>query len=335
MADLLSTPLLAACAAAALAAAATPDPLPYRRIDLRFDNGGLALAGSLLQPAGGELPAVMLIHGSGASGRGNRWAFSVAEALAGCGVAVLIPDKRGSGDSAGDWRTAGFEELAADARAGFELLRARPGIDPARIGYLGLSQGGHVAPLAAAGTPAAAFVINMVGSVQVMERQLYDELESAYREHGLDQASIDWLQEFARMSFDYLRTGRGFDTYLERHREISAGPLAEAAKSWPDSEDDPYWTFWRKVYDFDPIPWWRRLAQRGTPALVVYGAGDGNVNVAASADRIARDLPAGAVTLRIYQGTGHSLRDAAGQLRGDVVADTCRWLHAVPRAAGD
>jgi pimeloyl-ACP methyl ester carboxylesterase len=335
MTDQLIAPLLTACASAALALAEASDPLPYRRLDLRFDNGGLALAGSLLQPAGQDLPAIMMIHGSGASGRDNRWAWSTAEALAGCGVAVLIPDKRGSGESSGDWRTAGFEELAADARAGFELLRTQPGLDAARIGYLGLSQGGHVAPLAAAGTPGVAFAVNMVGSVQVMERQLYDELESAYREHGLDQAAIDWLQEFARMSFDYLRTDTGFERYLDRHREITAGPLAQAASTWPTSEDDPYWTFWRKVYDYDPVPHWRRLAERGIPSLIVYGADDANVDVAASAARIADELPSGAVTLRVYQGTGHDLRDAAtGRLREDVIADTCRWLHAQGPGSG-
>jgi len=321
---------LALWAAASLAAttALAAASVEFRRVDVRFDSGGLALAGSVLKPPGERLPAAMMIHGSGASGRDNVWANSIAEALASCGVAVLIPDKRGSGDSAGDWRTAGFEELADDARAGFKALRAQPGVDPARVGFLGLSQGGHVAPLAAVQTEATAFVINMVGSMQVMEQQLYDELESAYREHGLDAATIDWLQSFARMSFDYLRTGRGFDRYLERHREISAGPLAPAAATWPSSEADPYWTFWRKVYDFDPIPHWRQLAARGIPALIVYGADDENVDVASSAARIAAALPAGGVTVRIYQGTGHSLRDAAGQLRQDVVGETCNWLRA-------
>lgn len=162
-----------------------------------------------------------------------------------------------------------------------------------------------------------------------MERQLYDELALAYRAYGLDQATINWLQEFARMSFDYLRTGAGFERYLARHREVSSGPLAGAAKTWPTTEQDSYWTFWRGVYDYDPVPWWRELARRGVAALIVYGADDDNVNVAASAARIADELPAGAVTLRVYQGTGHSLRDAtSGQLREDVIAETCRWLHA-------
>ncbi|HEU0225736.1 MAG TPA: alpha/beta fold hydrolase [Steroidobacteraceae bacterium] len=330
MTDSVLVVLAAASLATATAVAAAP-LAALERFELRFANEGVALAGTLLQPPGDSLPAVMLIQGSGQSGRDNRWAMSVAEALAGCGVAVLIPDKRGSGESGGDWRTAGFEELAADARAGFEQLRTRPGIDPSRIGYFGLSQGGHVAPLAAARTPGAAFAVNMAGSVQVMEQQLYDELEFAYREHGIDDATIAWLQEFARMSFDYLRTGRGFERYLARHREISAGPLAKAAETWPTSEDDAYWEFWRKVHDFDPVPWWRQLAARGIPALFIYGAEDHNVNVAASADRIASGISAHGSTLRIYQGTGHSLRDESGRLRSDMIADTCKWLHAVPR----
>ncbi|HEY7740409.1 MAG TPA: hypothetical protein VIB01_07320, partial [Steroidobacteraceae bacterium] len=64
-------------------------------------------------------------------------------------------------------------------------------------------------------------------------------------------------------------------------------------------------------------------------------ADDANVDVAASAARIADELPSGAVTLRVYQGTGHDLRDAAtGRLREDVIADTCRWLHAQGPGSG-
>jgi len=205
------------CAGAAVQAG-PPNDAPYREIAVRFENDGLNLAGSLLLPPGRDLPAVMMIHGSGTSDRGNQWAFSIADALVRCGVATLIPDKRGSGQSQGDWRTADFDDLAADARAGWNLLRARSEIDAARVGYLGLSQGGHVVPLAAAKSPGAAFAVNMVGSTRSMEEQLYDELELAYREHGLDQATIDYLQEFARFSFEYIGTGAGFERYLERHR---------------------------------------------------------------------------------------------------------------------
>jgi len=304
----------------------------YDEIEVSFRNDGLKLAGSVLLPAGRGLPAAMMIQGSGASDRGNQWARSIADALARCGVAVLIPDKRGSGQSQGDWQTADFGDLAADARAGWELLRQRPEIDPARVGYLGLSQGGHVAPLAAATSAGAAFAIDMAGSTRTMEEQLYDELESAYREHGLDQATIDWLQDFARMSFDYIRTGNGFERYLARHREISAGPLARAAESWPTSPDDPYWRFWRGIHDFDPMPWWRRLVESRIPALIVYGTDDRNVDVPAAVARIEERLPGGGVTLKVFPGIGHSLRDpATDQLMPGVVADTCGFIHAAMR----
>ncbi|MGH8130203.1 MAG: alpha/beta hydrolase family protein [Steroidobacteraceae bacterium] len=329
----------AAIVAAALvviaARAASPsEAAPYGQVEVRFENDGLSLAGSLLLPPGRNLPAVAMIHGSGTSGRSNQWAFSIADALARCGIAVLIPDKRGSEKSQGDWKTADITDLAADAHAGWELLRGRPKIDSVRIGYVGLSQGGHVVPLAAATSPGAAFAINMVGSTQIMEAQLYDELELAYRKRGLDQATIDYLQEFARFSFDYIRTGAGWERYRERHREIATGPFARAAETWPTSPEDPYWTFWRGVYDFDPMPWWRRVVLQGIPALIVYGADDENVNVTASVARLGEQLPDGGVTLRVYPGIGHDLRDpATRQLQPEFVAETCEWLLATGRRA--
>jgi pimeloyl-ACP methyl ester carboxylesterase len=56
-----------------------------------------------------------MIHGSGASFRDNRWYLTFVEALVDNGIAVLLPDKRGSVDSDGDWRSASFFDLAADA----------------------------------------------------------------------------------------------------------------------------------------------------------------------------------------------------------------------------
>jgi len=80
------------------------------------------------------------------------------------------------------------------------------------------------------------------------------------------------------------------------------------------------------------MPWWRRVVLQGIPALIVYGADDDNVNVTASVARLGEQLPDGGVTLRIYPGVGHDLRNpATGQLLPEIVAETCEWLLATSR----
>jgi dienelactone hydrolase len=134
--------------------------LPYRTSEVTFRNGDATLAGTLASPATpGRHPAVVLLQGSGPE---TRWGTNrfIADRFARAGIVTLIFDKRGTGGSTGDWRTADFDALAGDALAGMALLRARPEVDAGRIGLHGHSQGGIVAPIAAAlAGGAVAFVV--------------------------------------------------------------------------------------------------------------------------------------------------------------------------------
>src|SRR5262245_12024378 len=97
-------PLLLALAGAASRAA--------REEEVAYRHGEVALAATLHLPAGeGPFPAVVIAHGSGSSDRSNAWTAAYARDLAARGVAVLHPDKRGSGKSGGDWRDATIETL--------------------------------------------------------------------------------------------------------------------------------------------------------------------------------------------------------------------------------
>jgi dipeptidyl aminopeptidase/acylaminoacyl peptidase len=299
--------------------------------EVRFDNGDVTLAASLYLPdAEAPLPAVVMIQGSGTSSRNNDWARAFAEALSARGYAVLFPDKRGSGQSGGDWQTVGFELLARDAIAGAELVRRNPAIDASRVGYLGLSQGGHIVPLAARLDPRSAFAISVVGSLVTMEQQLLDELELAYVAYGMDAATIEYLQEMARYSLDFIKTGDGWERYITRHREISAGPLSVATETWPTDQDDLYWEFWRQVWDYDPRPHWQYLAeQRDLPSLMIFGTGDRNVRVDRSLE-IASELAAHPnFRVCVYEGGGHALwGQERGELRADMLQDLDHWLAA-------
>jgi len=106
-------------------------------------------------------PAVVLFHGSGLQKRDlitARW-------FAAEGIAALAYDKRGVGESGGDFRMVPFMELCDDGLGAIKYLKSRKEIDAKRIGVWGLSQGGWLGPRAASRSADVAFVIAVSGPV--------------------------------------------------------------------------------------------------------------------------------------------------------------------------
>lgn len=126
---------------------------------------GVVLAGSLYLPprsGSGRLPLAVLVQGHGPNGRGG---FSeIIKRLSADGIAALVYDKRGIGQSTGTFEED-IERFTADAAAAVAAMRRRPDIDGSRIAMVGQSQGGVVAPAVAAADPAIATIVMIAGSV--------------------------------------------------------------------------------------------------------------------------------------------------------------------------
>jgi hypothetical protein len=146
-------------------------PFHYKSEDVTYENkaGGNTLAATLTLPEGnGPYPAVLLICGSGAHDRdesllGHKPFLVLADALTRRGIVVLRADKRGVGKSTGDYKTATTADFATDAEAGIDYLLTRPEIDAHRIGLIGHSEGGVIAPMVAARNAHVDFIVMMAG----------------------------------------------------------------------------------------------------------------------------------------------------------------------------
>jgi pimeloyl-ACP methyl ester carboxylesterase len=136
-----------------------------------FDNASAAvsLCGTLTLPdSGPSCPAAILVHGQGALDRDMSFAHlkpfkTLAEHLAANGIASLRYDKRGVGESGGDFGSVTREDLASDVSAALGFLKRREAIDPNRIGLIGQSEGGVVAPMVASASDDVAFVVLLAG----------------------------------------------------------------------------------------------------------------------------------------------------------------------------
>ncbi|HEX6249862.1 MAG TPA: alpha/beta fold hydrolase [Gemmatimonadaceae bacterium] len=253
---------------------------------MRYESDSLTLAALLMIPreAAERVPGAVIIQGSGASDRSNEWARSIAEVLVGQGMAVLLTDKRGSGASEGNWMTADFHALARDALAGIRFLHGRAEIDSNRVGLVGLSQGGWIAPLAAAQSPRVAFVVNISGASVSFAEQSFHEMANTARQAGLPEPQVREVLMLNRAAGEYLITG-DWVRYKAARDVALQSPWRQIAEGFPGSPDIPIWTFLRGVGQFDPMPYWIQLTQ---PVLVVYGADDerDNVPVAESVRRL-------------------------------------------------
>lgn len=146
-------------------------PYPYLEEEVRFSSlkPGPSFAGTLTRPKGdGPFPAVLLITGSGQQNRdeelaGHKPFLVIADDLTRRGIAVLRVDDRGVGGTTGDMKTATSEDLVDDALAGVAFLKSRPDIDARRIGLIGHSEGGMIAPMAAVRSSDVAFIVLLAG----------------------------------------------------------------------------------------------------------------------------------------------------------------------------
>ncbi len=146
-------------------------PFDYKVEEVTFINAvnGHQLAGTLTLPStGSKHPAVVLISGSGPQNRNSELAdhkpfWVIADYLTKQGFAVLRYDDRGTGASKGDFKSATTVDFADDALAGFHYLKSREDINVEKIGLIGHSEGGMVAPVAASKEKSIGFIVLLAG----------------------------------------------------------------------------------------------------------------------------------------------------------------------------
>lgn len=267
-----------------------------------FANGPVVLRGTLLRPIGGpaRVPAVLLIHGSGAEPR-DAGRF-LATALCRGGVAALTYDKRGVGESTGNWRESGFDDLADDAVAGLDWLARQADIDPRRLGLYGHSQGGSIAPMIANRSPHAAFLIAGAGGGVPMPQVERFSLWNAVRPLAADPADAAEARAYVDRLVTVAASGTGIAEFVagaQRFRDRRWFAMVE-----PPPPDAGYWRLSRRTAHCDAANEWRRVRQ---PALLLYGALDERTPVEASVAAI-RAATAGNPGIRIviFPGADHA-----------------------------
>jgi dienelactone hydrolase len=270
--------------------------MDYVEVTFRNEVQDLNLAGMLFVPDGeGPFPAVVMIHGAGTSVRDNTWYLTPSSYLQEHGVLVLLPDKRGSEKSEGNWRTSSYEDLATDTVAAIEFLKTQNMVDVSTIGIMGMSQGGQISPLVTVQSPDVSFLIDVVGTSLNNYDVLHYEETNNLKEMG----------------------------FLPGVADLIAYPSTFVLRKFTQRD------FWDAVGNFDALPYWQELT---IPTLVMYGSDDPNVPAEASKARLEA-LHKANITINIYEGSEHALQDPPGRgtsiFREEALADIVDFINSV------
>ncbi|HXF38196.1 MAG TPA: alpha/beta fold hydrolase [Blastocatellia bacterium] len=272
-----------------------PAGAPFTAEEVTVEAKGFKLAGTLLTPTTGKppYPAVVTITGSGQQTRDEYLPLAglekyrpfrqIAEALASRGIAVLRVDDRGVGQSGGreTLTVSTSANFADDVRAQVDFLRERKEIDPARIGLIGHSEGGMIAPMVAASDPRVAAIVLLAGTAK------RGDVIIAYQ---VDQG----------LAGDITLTDEERAKKRTEQQEAMRKAIAGEATA-PESLKSQ----WVKYFlTYDPLPAIRKVRQ---PILILQGEIDRQVT-ADQADMLAkaaREAGNRDVTERVFPGLNH------------------------------
>jgi uncharacterized protein len=302
--------------------------IPLDVTDTVFEGRGrIKLAGKLVLPKGDDpVPIVVLVHG--AERDSARDSYALQRLLPAENVGAFVYDKRGTGGSGGKY-TQDFDTLADDAVAAMLEAKRIAGTRCARIGYQGGSQGGWVAPLAAARAPVDFVIVSFGLAVSVIDED-QQEVALEMRLKGHSPEEIGKALEVASAAEAVFESG--FTKGLERFDAIRAKYRNEpwyknlhgnythfilpytAAEIREKGKDFIFGTPFR----YDPMPTLRAVK---APQLWILGEDDLEAPSAETSRRIRTLIAEGKpITLALFPHAEHGMTEYEVASNGERVS---------------
>ena len=264
-------------------------PYAYNSEDITFENNkeAITLAGTFTYPKKkGTFPTVILISGSGAQNRdeellGHKPFLVLSDYLTRNGIAVLRYDDRGTAQSKGNYSTATTENLATDVEAAINYLKTRKEVNKSKIGLIGHSEGGIIAPMVASKSKDVDFIVLLAGSGIRGAELLLLQQKLIKTAGGISAEDLKESQAFYKGLFDIITEGKSasetkvsFENYLklatQKMPESEKGGMSNAAfiKLMEQQLLSPWMSFFIK---YDPAPVLEKVT---VPVLALNGEND-------------------------------------------------------------
>jgi hypothetical protein len=294
-------------------------PLPYesKTVSFRNDTAGVTLRGTLTLPdTTAPVPGVVLVAGSGPSDRnasimGHKPFLVLADALTRRGYAVLRFDERGVGQSTGTQEGATSADLATDVAAAVDALAQRATIASDRIGIIGHSEGGLIAPIVATQTDQVSFLVLLAAPGLPGDAILADQLDRRIRRQGANRRIRALQRGTQRHIFDVLQQDADSATIARQLRKIMIQSRGISGEQMIEREIQRLMDPWLRFFiSHDPRETLRNV---DVPVLALAGAKDQQVAPDTNQTAIAEALDADqnpAVTVRTLDGLNHLFQTA-------------------------
>jgi pimeloyl-ACP methyl ester carboxylesterase len=303
-------------------------PFPYRSEDVTVPGpGGITLAGSFTAPNGaGPFPTVLLITGSGAQDRdeallGHKPFLVLSDYLTRQGIAVLRLDDRGFGKSTGNFAKATTEDFAQDALAAVAYLKARKDVDGRKIGLVGHSEGGVIAPIVASRSKDVAYIVMMAGVGVSPKDLLVRQASDLMRASGLPENAIQMNNAAQRRTFQ-IATSAADTTLMRQQLNAVSDSLITQLSALDPSKAKMIRAQVKGGMEMTMTPWFRyfltlkpeeALRKVKQPVLAINGSLDLQVNAKQNLPVIEKALKDGGnkdVTATELPGLNHLFQTA-------------------------
>jgi uncharacterized protein len=280
-------------------------PYPYYTEDVVFNNekDKITLAGTLSLPTKeGNYPVVVLISGSGPQNRdeellGHKPFLIIADYLTKNGIGVLRYDDRGTAESKGNFQAATSKDFATDVEAAVAYLKTRKEVNAKKIGLVGHSEGGLIAPMVAAKSNDVSFIVLLAGTGIVGDELLLMQMELIARATGESETSIKNNQNLSKNIFKMAKKTQDLDilkkeitSYVEQQlKEIpDLKPKGMSDDTYINAQVSSFANPWMQYFlAYDPTT---SLKQVKCPVLALNGEKDLQVPSKINLDAIKKNL---------------------------------------------
>jgi len=313
-------------------------PYPYYSEEVSIPNqgSGLTLSGTLTLPSeNGTFPVVVLISGSGAQNRdeevfGHKPFLVLSDYLTRHGIGVLRYDDRGTAKSTGDHATATSEDLATDVTSAVAFLKSRAEVDPGKIGLIGHSEGGLIAPMVASKSKDIAFMVLLAGPGISGYDILMLQSELIRKASGVSGDALKKEMDLTRGALDLVRTvedpaelRKDLQQYFIQafEKDPEQVPQGMSVEDIVSTQADALSSPWMQYFmRYDPAP---ALQQVKCPVLALNGEMDLQVPSQVNLQAIEKHLKAGGnsdVTVQELSGLNHLFQNSATGSPGEYAA---------------